>query len=228
LAIANEHGVPVIEDAAQALGATFPGRRGAQHAGTMGLAGIYSFYPTKNLNAIGDAGMAVTNDDAIAERLRKLRNHGGTDPYSHTLLGGNFRMDGVQAAALSVKLPHLDRWNAARRANAEYYDQRFARSPVLPPACSYSRAEHCYHQYVITVPEKRDELAYLADHEIGSAVYYPEPLHRVPVFESLGYGPGSLPVSENAARTVLALPIAPEVTPEMRTYVADTVMNFFG
>lgn len=227
LAIAAEHDVPVIEDAAQALGASYPSANGTRHAGTMGLAGTYSFYPTKNLSAIGDAGMLVTNDDAFAERIRKLRNHGGTDPYSHTLLGGNFRMDGVQAAALSVKLPHLDRWNNARRANADYYDQRFADAPVTPPALSYSRANHCYHQYVISVPERRDALRdYLAEREIGSAVYYPEPLHRVPVFEAMGFGADNLGVSENAARTVLALPVSPEVTSEMRTFVADNVLNF--
>ncbi len=228
LGIANEYDVPVIEDAAQALGASYPGVEGTRHAGTMGLAGTYSFYPTKNLSAIGDAGMIVTNNDALSETLRKLRNHGGTDPYSHTLLGGNFRMDGVQAAALRVKLPHLDRWNDARRANADYYDQRFDDSPVAPPAQSYSREHHCYHQYVISVPEQRDALrAFLTKRKIGSAVYYPEPLHRVPVFESLGYESNSFPVSENAARTVLALPVSPEVTAEMRTHVADTVLNFF-
>ena len=228
LSIANEYGVPIIEDAAQALGATYPTEQGLRHAGTMGSMGTYSFYPTKNLSAIGDAGMLVTNDDALADRLRKLRNHGGTDPYTHTLLGGNFRMDGVQGAALYVKLPHLDRWNDARRANATYYDQRFGGSPVTPPALSYSRDHHCYHQYVITVPERRDALrAFLAEKEIGSAVYYPEPLHRVPVFQDLGYKDGSLPMSEVAARTVLALPISPEVTPDMRTYVADNVLRFF-
>ncbi len=229
LSIAAEHGVPVIEDAAQALGASYPGADGPMHAGTMGLAGTYSFYPTKNLSAIGDAGMIVTSDDALADRLRKLRNHGGTDPYTHTLLGGNFRMDGVQAAALSVKLPHLARWNGARRANAEYYDQQFAGSTVMPPALSYSRDHHCYHQYVITVPEQRDALrAFLTEKEIGCAVYYPEPLHRVPVFESLGYESGRFPVSEHAARTVLALPVCPEVTAEMRAYVVDTVLDFFN
>lgn len=229
LAIASDHGVPVIEDAAQALGASYPSKDGTHHAGTMGLAGTYSFYPTKNLSAIGDAGMLVTNDDAFADRLRKLRNHGGTDPYTHTLLGGNFRMDGVQAAALSVKLPQLNRWNEARRANADYYDQRFADAPITTPALSYSRDHHCYHQYVITVPDRRDTFrAFLAENEIGSAVYYPEPLHRVPVFEALGYPAGRFPVSEHAARTVLALPISPEVSPEMRTYVADCVLNFFN
>lgn len=228
LTIAQEYDVPVIEDAAQALGASHPSASEPRHAGTMGLTGIYSFYPTKNLSAIGDAGMLVTNDDAFAERLRKLRNHGGTGLYTHTLLGGNFRMDAVQAAALSVKLPRLNSWNDARRANAEFYDGRFVGSPVTPPALSYSREHHCYHQYVISVPERRDALrAFLAEREIDSAVYYPEPLHRVPVFKALGYEAGSFPVSENAARTVLALPISPEVTPAMRAYVADNVLRFF-
>jgi dTDP-4-amino-4,6-dideoxygalactose transaminase len=223
-AIADRVGVPVIEDAAQALGAKF----GAHMAGTTGLCGTYSFYPTKNLNAIGDAGMAVTNDDAFAETLRKLRNHGGTDPYTHTLLGGNFRMDGVQAAALSVKLPHLDAWNEARRANAAYYDERFTGSPLTTPVLAYDRAHHCYHQYVVRAPDRRDELrAFLTAREIGTGVYYPHPLHRVPVFESLGYEEGSFPEAERAAREVLALPVYPEMTAEMREYVAGVVVTFF-
>jgi len=229
VALAESKGLTLIEDAAQAIGATqeMDGRRVA--AGTVGLAGCFSFFPTKNLGGFGDGGMVVTNDDALAEMVRKRRVHGGRQMYHHEVVGTNSRLDALQAAVLSAKLPHLDRWAAGRRANADRYDQLLGaavpevRTPVRLPI-----NEHVFNQYTIRAA-RRDELkAYLDARGIGSAVYYPEPLHLQPCFEPLGYRKGDLPVSELATREVLSLPIYPELPAEQLEEVVESIAAFYG
>lgn len=229
LEIANAHGVPVIEDAAQAIGATYPGAGGVKQAGTMGLAGCYSFFPSKNLGCAGDGGMIVTNDDAFAAKLRMLRNHGMEPKYYHSMIGGNFRIDPIQAVVLSVKLPHLNDWHEARRRNADYYDTRFEDSPVQPPKHVYGREHHIYNQYTLTVPQDRDGLrAFLNERSIGHDVYYPLPFHAQECFQYLGYTSGDFPVSEAVALETVALPIYPDLNEEQLACVADAILEFYA
>jgi dTDP-4-amino-4,6-dideoxygalactose transaminase len=220
-------GHPVIEDAAQSIGAR---RRIGQKwvmAGEQATLGTYSFFPSKNLGGYGDGGMIVTQDDKLAERLRKLRVHGGSKTYYHDEVGFNSRLDALQAAVLHAKLPHLESWSAARRRNAAYYDEAFAgiseiRTPVVDPL-----NECIYNQYTIRV-ERRDEMqAHLKSHGIGCAIYYPLPLHRQACFAYLGYAEGSCPESERAAREVLSLPVFPELTESQREDVVATVRAFY-
>ncbi|MCK9484941.1 MAG: DegT/DnrJ/EryC1/StrS family aminotransferase [Candidatus Marinimicrobia bacterium] len=228
LEISARYNVPVIEDAAQAIGARYPSKSGLKKAGTLGSMGCYSFFPSKNLGGIGDGGMIVTNDSALAEKLITLRNHGSHPKYYHSLIGGNFRLDTIQAAALLIKLPHLENWHQARQRNAQYYDKVLAGSAVQTPQIVYQRAYHIYNQYVIIAPEKRDELRrYLAESEIGTEVYYPVPFHLQECFKYLGYRRGDFPHSEYAAEHSLALPIYPELTEEMQAYVAEKVVKFY-
>ncbi|MCK9560891.1 MAG: DegT/DnrJ/EryC1/StrS family aminotransferase [Candidatus Marinimicrobia bacterium] len=228
LEISARYNVPVIEDAAQAIGARYPSKSGLKKAGTLGSMGCYSFFPSKNLGGIGDGGMIVTNDSALAEKLITLRNHGSHPKYYHSLIGGNFRLDTIQAAALLVKLPYLENWHQARQRNAQYYDKALAGSAVQTPQIVYQRAYHIYNQYVIIAPEKRDELRrYLAESEIGTEVYYPVPFHLQECFKYLGYRRGDFPHSEYAAEHSLALPIYPELTEEMQAYVAEKVVKFY-
>lgn len=221
--IARARGLAVIEDAAQSIGATYKGRK----AGSNGVCGCLSFFPSKNLGAAGDGGMIVTNDEALAKRMGLLRNHGAAPKYYHKQIGGNFRLDPIQAAVLLVKLPHLQEWSAARVRNADYYNRRFAGQPLGTP---FVRTDcvTIYNQYVIR-SERRDELkAYLQEHEIGTEIYYPLPLHMQECFRGLGYKEGDLPHAEQAAREVLALPVYPELTEAMAAYTADTVLSFFN
>jgi len=221
LSVANQHGLAVIEDAAQAIGATYQG----QSVGCFGQAATLSFYPTKNLSALGDAGMILTDDAAMAEELRIVRLQGQTSSYEHSRLGGNFRIDGLQAAALRVKLRQLTKWNEARRQHAARYDQALQDTNVTTPPVR-SDCHHVYHQYTIRSP-KRDELrTQLNEAGIGTGVYYPIPLHLQPVFKDLGYKSGSLPVAEQAAQEVLSLPIYPEMTVEQQDYVIECIARF--
>lgn len=227
LEIARRHGIPVIEDAAQAIGARYPSSSGERRAGSMGLMGCFSFFPSKNLGAIGDGGMVVTNDDALADKLVRLRNHGAQPKYYHALIGGNFRLDPIQAAVLRVKLRHLERWHAARREHAAHYDRLLAGSAIVTPHVAYTREQHIYNQYVIRVARGRDELkANLARHDIGTEIYYPVPFHEQQCFAYLGCKRGDFPHSEAAARESLALPIYPELTPEMQEYVAAAILGW--
>jgi dTDP-4-amino-4,6-dideoxygalactose transaminase len=235
LAIAREHNLVLIEDAAQAIGADYPLTGGSAKAGAIGDVGCFSFYPSKNLGAAGDAGLVVCRNDQFADRLRICRQHGMEARYQHQFIGGNFRLDELQAAILKVKLPHLDRWSAARREAAKFYTTEFRRVgldgkiklPVEPYAESELTNHHIYHQYVIR-SARRDELrAYLSEHEIGTAVYYPLALHEQPCFEYLGYKPGDFPEAERAARESLALPIYPEISREAQQYVVKSVAQFF-
>jgi dTDP-4-amino-4,6-dideoxygalactose transaminase len=227
MAVAAEHELVVIEDAAQAIGAEYKSRR----AGSIGDYGCFSFFPSKNLGAAGDGGMVTTSDANIAERLRRLRNHGAHPKYYHSHVGGNFRLDAVQAAVIEAKLPHLDDWTVGRQANAATYNKLLSEAglveegTVVLPKVVMSR--HIFNQYVIRVP-KRDALrAYLGDQGVGSEVYYPVPLHLQECFKELGYQKGDLPESEKAAEETLALPIYPELTEEQLQYVVECIVAFF-
>jgi dTDP-4-amino-4,6-dideoxygalactose transaminase len=228
LQVATERGIAVIEDAAQAIGATYPSVTGLKKAGSMGSFGCFSFFPSKNLGGIGDGGMVVTDDAALADKVRLLRNHGAHPKYYHALIGGNFRLDTVQAAVLLVKLPHLENWHAKRRENAACYDELFAGTGIRTPALSYGRENHIYNQYVISVPDKRDELrARLTQNNIGNEVYYPVAFHEQECFRSLGYTKGDFPNSEYAARHTIALPVYPELTRPMQERVVEKIAGFY-
>ena len=223
--LAAAHGVAIVEDAAQALGAGSAELR----AGAVGQLGCFSFFPTKNLGALGDAGLLTTCDAALAGRARLLRAHGAEPKYYHALVGGNFRLDALQAAFLRAKLPHLPAWTAARRQNAAHYDRLFAQAGLpedllsTPVEC---QPGHIYHQYVIRTPERAALQAHLREQRIGSEVYYPVPLHLQACFAYLGEGPGSHPRAERAAREVLALPIYPELRAEQVERVASIIVDF--
>jgi dTDP-4-amino-4,6-dideoxygalactose transaminase len=221
--IAAERGIPVIEDAAQAIGA----KRNGQKACTFGLAGCLSFYPTKNLGAFGDAGAICTNDDKLAENCRLLRVHGSAHTYHHKLIGGMFRLAAVQAAVLSVKLKYLEDWHAARRSHAAIYDRLLAGSPVVTPFVEKANWS-IYNQYVVRVPHRDRVKEALADKGIGSAIYYPIPLHMQECFAYLGCRPGDCPESEAACKQVLALPVYPELTPQEIEYVAEELLAAAG
>jgi dTDP-4-amino-4,6-dideoxygalactose transaminase len=220
-------GIPIIEDACQAIGAEYRGRR----AGALGTLGTFSFYPTKNLGGFGDGGLITTDDDDLAARLRVLRDHGQQPRYYHHFVGLNSRLDALQAAVLQVKLPLLDSWSDARKRNAERYTTEFARrglaesiiAPVAAGGCG-----HVWNQYTVRVAEgRRDALQkHLTERKIGSAIYYPVPLHLQKCFAALGYEQGSLPVTEQACREVLSLPVYPELTADEQECVIDAVAEF--
>jgi dTDP-4-amino-4,6-dideoxygalactose transaminase len=227
--IANQFEIAVIEDAAQAIGAKYPSKNGVKKAGTMGLVGCFSFFPSKNLGALGDGGMVVTNDDELAEKISILRIHGAKPKYYHAMIGGNFRLDPIQAAVLLVKLPHLEEWHSMRQKNAAYYDENLNVEGVRKPVVAYLREYHIYNQYVISVSERRDELRkFLDENQIGTGVYYPVPLHEQECFKYLGYKSGDFPNSEYAAKHTLAIPIYPELTNEMQDYVIRKIGEFHG
>ena len=225
--LAQRHNIMVIEDAAQAIGSEYHGKR----AGSIGHMGCFSFFPSKNLGGFGDGGMVVTNDGELAERVRLLRGHGASPKYYHKFLGGNFRLDALQAAVLRVKLKYLDEWTTARQRNATIYRKLFDDTSLsgtdlyLPVDKGYGR--HIYNQFVIRT-ESRDNLKnYLKTHNIGSEIYYPLPLHLQECFQNMGYQVGDFPISESAARETLAVPIYPELTEAMQRKVVSTIENFF-
>jgi dTDP-4-amino-4,6-dideoxygalactose transaminase len=219
---ARKKNLPVVEDAAQAIGAGYKGRR----AGSLADVACFSFYPTKNLGACGDAGLIVTNSAERAARLRILRNHGQTDKYVSSEPGWNGRLDEIQAAILRVKLRHLAAWQHARQAHAAEYTRHFAEIPGIMPPLVPEGYEHVFHQYTIRV-EERDKLQrVLAEKKIGSAIYYPVPLHLQPLYASLGYKAGDFPHAEHAAQEVLSLPMYPELRPAQLTRVAEAVSEF--
>jgi dTDP-4-amino-4,6-dideoxygalactose transaminase len=225
--IARRHELRVIEDAAQAIGSEdAKGRR----ACSIGDIGCLSFFPTKNLGAFGDAGACVTNDEQLAAKLLKLRVHGMEPKYYHQLIGGNFRLDEIQAAVLNVKLPHLDSWSAARQRNAAFYDAAFTRAGIrglVTPPPAPRGARHIYNQYCIRVP-RRDELrAHLTQQGIGAEIYYPLPLHMQECFAYLGHQPEDFPESLRASRESLALPIYPELDESQLQYVVDKIAAHF-
>ncbi|MGD9036330.1 MAG: DegT/DnrJ/EryC1/StrS family aminotransferase [Syntrophobacterales bacterium] len=253
LEIANEHGLVVLEDGAQAIGAEYPSIHNEvpMRAGSMGHFGCFSFFPSKNLGGFGDGGMVTTNDAETADRLKILRVHGSKPKYYHHLVGGNFRLDALQAAVLLVKLKYLDGWTAKRRQNAAYYNALFQQSSlvekgfIVPPRAVWeeSSAEngvnpqsairnpqligHIYNQYVIRA-KKRDELrAYLTEQNIGTEIYYPLALHQQQCFVELGYKAGDFPESEKAAAETMALPVYPELDEIQQEYVVEQISSFY-
>lgn len=223
LDLAKQRNILVIEDAAQAIGA---GQNGVK-AGTMGAFGCFSFFPSKNLGGFGDGGLVTTNDDAFAQRVKELRQHGGKDKYRNAMIGINGRLDALQAAVLRVKLTHLDAWSAARREHAEYYTQAFqgmkeVQTPITAPGNT-----HIYNQYVLRV-ERRDELqAHLNAHQIGNAIYYPIPIHLQECYDILGYQETDFPAAEQAAAETIALPVYPELTQAQQDDVIETIHAFY-
>lgn len=236
LEIAARFGLQVIEDAAQALGSEYLLRGKIAKAGTMGNSGTFSFYPSKNLGAAGDAGMIVCQEEAFAKHVRHCRQHGMEPRYYHHFIGGNFRLDEIQAAILGVKLPHLDEWSEARRGVADFYREEFNRlglaSRITLPAEPYRDRgltnHHIYHQYVIRTAGRDALREHLTQKEIGTAIYYPLALHEQECFRYLGYRAGDFPESERAARETLALPIYPELSREAQRYVAEAIAEFLA
>ena len=227
LKIAAENRLVVIEDAAQAIGATY----GKKPAGSLGDLGCFSFFPSKNLGAFGDGGMVTTQSDSLFEKLRTLRVHGSFPKYYHKLVGGNFRLDALQAAIVSVKLKYLDEWTAARRENATNYRKLFNAAGLdqiihLP---TEEQPGHIYNQFVISIDNKRDELRrHLQTAEIGTEIYYPVPMHLQECFSNLNYNEGDFPVAERAAAHTLALPIYPELSDDQQAYVVDKIKQFYS
>jgi len=226
----------LIEDAAQAIGAEFPFGESAAKAGTMGEVGFFSFYPSKNLGAAGDAGMIVCRDEALAKKLRAFREHGMEPRYFHHVIGGNFRLDEIQAAILGVKLPFLEKWAAARRAAADFYNAEFARAglteKITQPAEPYRDRgltnHHVFHQFVIRAPMRDALREHLGKREIETAIYYPLGLHEQKCFAYLGYKKGDFPEAERAARETLALPIYPEISREAQRFVVGAIADFYS
>jgi len=238
MAIAKKHNLVVIEDAAQAIGSEYKGKR----AGSIGDYGCFSFFPSKNLGGIGDGGMVVTNDPGRAAKLTLLRAHGSKPKYYHKLVGGNFRLDAIQGAVVSAKLPHLDKWTAARQANAARYDKLFAASGIkiavsgdAPAAKAAAELvlpkvvanRHIFNQYVVRTPLREELRKALEGAGVSTEIYYPVPMHLQECFASLGYKAGTMPESESAANETLALPIYPELNEAQARYVVDVVRSFF-
>ncbi len=234
--VARENNLLVIEDAAQAIGAEYPGSKGTARAGSMGDAGCFSFYPSKNLGAAGDAGLITCRNDDLAKRLRICRQHGMEPRYEHHFIGGNFRLDEIQAAILKVKAPYLDGWSAARRTAADFYRQELTRAGLtkritLPAEPYRDRGVanyHIYHQYVIRTPDRDGLRKHLADREIETAIYYPIGLPQQKCFEYLDYEPDDFPETERATRETLALPIYPEISREAQQFVVKSIAESFG
>jgi dTDP-4-amino-4,6-dideoxygalactose transaminase len=225
MSIAEKHNLPVIEDAAQAIGSEYRGQR----AGSIGDVGCFSFFPSKNLGAVGDAGACTTNDDRLARRLVKLRGHGAEVKYYHDEVGGNFRLDTIHAAVLAIKLRYLDQWTAARQANAALYTKAIEadsvlRSVITPPAVVQSR--HIFNQYVVRTKDRDGLKDFLKVNQVGTEIYYPVPMHLQKCFACLGYRKGDFPHSEEAALTTLAIPIYPELTDAQKQHVVNTLGSF--
>jgi dTDP-4-amino-4,6-dideoxygalactose transaminase len=234
--IAERYRLVLIEDAAQAIGAEFSFHERIAKAGTMGEVGLFSFYPSKNLGAAGDAGMVVCRDEELAKKLRSFREHGMEPRYFHHVIGGNFRLDEIQAAILAVKLSYLEKWAAARRAAADFYGAELARAGlterITVPAEPYRDRRltnyHVYHQYVVRTPMRDALRDYLGKREIETAIYYPVGLHEQKCFAYLGYKKGDFPETERAASETLALPIYPEISREAQRHVVSAIAEFFS
>ena len=221
LQIADIHNLPVIEDAAQALGAEVQGKR----AGSLGKIGCFSFFPSKNLGAFGDAGMVVTNDDQLAEKIRVLRAHGSNPKYYHELVGGNFRLDALQAAIIRVKLKYLENWSQSRQENAKLYDLLLSEVGAINTPIIQKNYRHIYNQYVIRAENRDRVLNYLRGSGIGCEIYYPIPLHLQKCFEYLGYKAGDAPNAELCAADTIAIPIYPELTSAQQHKVVETLLD---
>jgi len=229
--------ISIVEDAAQAIGAEYPSRFGVKKAGTMGLLGILSFYPTKNLGGYGDGGMVLTNQFKLAEQVKRLRVHGEKKRYFYEVIGGNFRLDALQAGVLRVKLRYLEAWQAKRRERAAIYERLFKESGLIDrglvtlPVAKYKETGiknyHTYHQYVIRVKKRNQLQAYLAEQAVDTAIFYPRPLHLQKCFAYLGYKIGAFPEAERAAKEVLALPIYPELSDSQIAYIVEKMADFY-
>jgi dTDP-4-amino-4,6-dideoxygalactose transaminase len=235
--LAEKYSLFVIEDAAQAIGSEYPASEGAKRACTMGDLGMLSFFPSKNLSCFGDGGMVLTDDEKLAERLRMLRIHGSRDKYFYETVGGNFRLDALQAGVLRVKLKHLDDWLEGRKEKASYYDKRFADSGlveegwIFPPKALYRnrglKNYHTYHQYVVRAKQRDDLQKFLKERGIPTAIYYPLSLHLQKCFAYLGYKEGDFPESEEASREILALPIYPELSSHQQDVIVSSINQFY-
>jgi dTDP-4-amino-4,6-dideoxygalactose transaminase len=221
--IAEKYNLAVIEDAAQSITSTYKGRK----AGSIGTVGCFSFFPSKNLGGAGDGGMIITNNEQLYGRLKVMRNHGSNPKYYHRFVGGNFRLDAIQAAVLLVKLSHLDDWSEARRHNAAFYNKKFADTVVVTPYINPDCVS-IYNQYVIRIPYRDEVMALLKEENIGCEIYYPCPMHLQECFKNLGYGQGDFPEAEKASKEVLAIPIYPELKSDMQNYVAEKIISFVG
>jgi dTDP-4-amino-4,6-dideoxygalactose transaminase len=226
--LAARHGLPVIEDGAQSIGARRKVDGVWRASGEIGTVGTLSFFPTKNLGAWGDGGMMVTQDDGMAERLRRLRLHGGSRQYFHEEVGTNSRLDTLQAAVLLAKLPYLQRWTKARKQHADRYTTAFRAHPEICPPATDPANDHIFHQYTIRVPRRDGLQAHLKAKGVGHSIYYPLALHLQPCFASLGYHRGSLPVAERAMESVISLPVYPEMTEQQQDTVIDAVQSFYA
>ncbi|ADL08332.1 DegT/DnrJ/EryC1/StrS family aminotransferase [Thermosediminibacter oceani] len=222
MAIAEKYGLHVIEDACQAIGAEINGRK----LGTIGKAGCFSFFPTKNLGAYGDGGLVVTNDDDLAEKIKLLRVHGSRVKYFHTIIGYNSRLDEIQAAILRVKLKHIDAWNEARRQKAKLYNELLQNTPVKTPGVKDEKS-HVYHLYTILAPERDELKKYLEQKGIPTGIYYPLPLHLQEAYKNLGYKKGDLPVAEETCEKNLSLPLYPELPEKHIKYIADAIIEYY-
>ena len=227
LAFARERRLSVIEDAAQSLGARQTLEDSDGQSGTIGDVGCYSFFPSKNLGGFGDGGMMVTNDDRLAERLMKLRVHGGRQMYHHEMVGTNSRLDALQAAVLAAKLPHLDDWAERRRQHARRYDQAFADHEAIQTPHVEDGNYHVYNQYTLRVRDRDALKKHLDEAGIGNAIYYPLPLHLQECFAGLGFKQGDLPEAEQAAREAISIPVFPELRPEEQQRVIEAITNFY-
>lgn len=226
--IAKDYNLVVIEDAAQAIGTEYKGRR----VGSIGDFGCFSFFPSKNLGGLGDGGIVTTNNDEYAEMLRVLRLHGSKPKYYHKVVGLNSRLDTINAAAIEVKLNHLDRWSAARKSNADWYTSEFTKAGLvdrqLVTPYETDGGRHIYNQYVLRAKRRDELMKHLKDNGIGCEIYYPVPLHIQECFADLGYKKGDLPYSEEAAKETVAIPIYPELTAEQKQYVVGTIAEFYN
>ena len=238
MTLARAHDLKVVEDAAQAIGVVYPGPAGPANIGSIGHTGCFSFFPSKNLGGGGDGGLITSQDPELAARLRSMRTHGShpAEKYRHIYVGGNFRLDAVQAAVVSAKLPHLDAWSEARRANALDYDRLFAASGLVEKglvslphrAWPAEPRTHVFNQYVIRAEEREALMRHLGQAKIGHAVYYPIPMHLLECFAALGGAPGDLPLAEQAASQVLAIPIYPELTAAQKERVVQVIADFYA
>ena len=229
MTVAREFDLAVVEDACQSIGAEYPLEGGASRVGSIGDTGCFSFFPSKNLGGFGDGGIVTTNNTELASRMRQLRNHGSAPKYYHKLVGGNFRLDALQAVVLDIKLKYLEHWHAHRRPNADRYGRLFAGSAVQTPAAVFRDKGvvnyHIYNQYIVRIPNRDAVRTALTDADVGCDIYYPVPLHLQECFTGLGYAKGDFPVSEQAASETLALPIFSELTEVMQEYVAATLIK---
>ena len=229
LAILADHGIPVIEDSAQSFGACYPVETGKVFAGAGGMCGCFSFFPSKNLGALGDGGMIVTDDASFAEKMKVIRSHGARQKFTYCLTGGNFRLDAIQASVLQVKASHVGKWQSLRQKHAEYYDARLVHDQIITPQTPYGREYHAFNQYVLRLRSRRDPLkTHLAENGIESAAYYPAPLHLQECFTCCGCRKGDLPVSESLCETALAIPVFPEMTRAEQDHVIQVITGFYG